>query len=164
MKIDGTLRRIIAIIMPGRRLVAAGHGDQRVVAVAAHGELDRVGDDVAAGQRRLHAGMAHGHAVGDGDGGEFARRAAVGGDALLDRLRLALQRDVAGRGLVPGRRHADQRLVNLLAGEAHGIEVRAMRRPLRPFGHMPARQPRFVDVVAIHRPIPPGAAARLERF
>ena len=45
--------------------------------------------------------VAHGDAVGDGDGGEFARRAAGGGDALLDRLRLALQRDVARRRLVP---------------------------------------------------------------
>jgi hypothetical protein len=33
--------------------------------------------------------MAHGDAVGHGDGGEFARRAAAGLDAQLDGLRLA---------------------------------------------------------------------------
>ena len=142
-----------------QRFVAAGHGDERVIAMAAHGELDRVGDDVAAGQRRLHAGVAHRHAVGDRDGGEFARRAVIGGNALFDGLRLALQRDVAGRGLVPGGRHADQWLVNLLAREAHRVKVGAVRRPLRPFGHMPARQPRFVDVITIHLPTPPDAAS-----
>ena len=59
----------------GQRLVAAGHADQRVVAMAAHGELDGIGDDLARGQRGLHALMPHGDAVGDGDGAEFARRA-----------------------------------------------------------------------------------------
>jgi hypothetical protein len=60
----------------GQRLVAAGQPNQRVVAMAAHGELDRIGDDLARHQRRLHALVAHGDAVGDGDGAEFARRAA----------------------------------------------------------------------------------------
>ena len=60
----------------GQRLVAAGHADQRVVAMAAHGELDAIGDDLARRQRGLHALMPHGDAVGDGDGAEFARRAA----------------------------------------------------------------------------------------
>ena len=94
---------------PGQRLVAAGEADQRVVGVAAHGELDRIGDHLAADQRRLHALVAHGDAVGDGDRGELARRAAGLGHAALDRLRLPAQRDVAGRRLVPGRHHADER-------------------------------------------------------
>ena len=94
----------------GQRLVAAGEADQRVVAMAAHGELDRIGDDLARDQRGLHALMAHRDAVGDGDGGEFARRAAGCRDALLGRLGLARQRDVAGRRLVPGGDDADDRL------------------------------------------------------
>ena len=69
----------------GQRLVAAGEADQRVVAVAADRQLDRVGDDVARGERGLHALVAHGDAVGDGDGGELARRAAAGLHALLRR-------------------------------------------------------------------------------
>ena len=85
----------------GKRLVAAGEPDEGVIAVAAHGELDRVRDHFARRQRRIHAGMAHGDAVGDGDGAELARRAAVGRNALLHRLRLAHQGDVAGRGFVP---------------------------------------------------------------
>ena len=60
-----------------KRLVAAGHADQCIVAMAAHGELDGIGDDLARGQRGLHALMPHGDAVGDGDGAEFARRASA---------------------------------------------------------------------------------------
>ena len=68
--------------MPGRRLVAAREPDQRVIAMAAHGEFDRIGDHFARHQRGTHALMAHGDAVGDGDGAEFAGRAA----RLLDAL------------------------------------------------------------------------------
>ena len=114
MKIDGTLRRHIAIIMPGSDLSQPAMPDQRVIGVAAHGELDAVGDDLARRQRRLHAGVAHRDAVGHGDGAELARRRAAGGNALLHDLRLAHQRDVAGRRLVPAGRHADERLVDLL--------------------------------------------------
>ena len=50
---------------------------------------------------------------------------------LLHRLRLARQRDVAGRGLVPAGGDADERLVDLLLGQAHRIVIRAMRRAVR---------------------------------
>src|SRR5262249_5744315 len=67
------------------------------------------------------------------------------GDPLLRRLRLARQRDVAGCRLVPGRGDADDRLVDLLRRQPHRVEEGAVRRPLRPDRHMPARQARFVD-------------------
>ena len=140
MKTDGTFRRHIAIIMPGQRLVAAGQADQRVVAVAAHRELDGIGDDLARHQRGLHALMAHGDAVGDGDRGEFARRAAGGGDALLGRLRLARQRDVAGRGLVPAGRDADEGLVDLLAASGPSHNSTSDAAPGSAFRHVPAGQ------------------------
>ena len=75
MKIDGTFSRHMAIIIPGKRLIATCHADQRVVAMAAHSELDEIGDHLAGGQRGLHPLMPHGDAVGDGDGAELARRA-----------------------------------------------------------------------------------------
>ena len=124
----------------GQGLVAAGQADQRVVAMAAHGELDAIGDDLARGQRGLHALMPHGDAVGDGDGAEFARRAVGGDDAFLHGLRLAHQRDVAGRGLVPAGGDADEGLVDLLARQTHRVIIGAMRGAGRPLGHMPARQ------------------------
>ena len=134
----------------GQRLVAAGEADQRVVAVAAHGELDGIGDHVARDQRRLHALVAHGDAVGDGDGGEFARRAAGLRDAALHRLRLAGERDVAGGGFVPAGGDADEGLGDLGLGEAHRVVVAAMRRAVRPDGHVARRQARLVPVLRRH--------------
>ena len=128
-----------------QRLVATGQGDHRVVAVAAHGELDRIGDQVAGGERRLHALVSHGNSVGHGDGGEFARRAAAAIDANLYGLGLAVERDVAGGGLVPARGDTDDRLGDLLLGEAHGVEVRAMGRPLRPDRGVPRGHLRLVE-------------------
>ena len=124
----------------GLRLVAAGDADQRVVSMATHREFDRIGDHLARGQRGLHASMAHGDAVGDGYGAEFARRTADRGNPLLDRLRLAHQRNVARRGFVPAGGHAHKGLVDLLGRKPHGVIKRAMRGAVRPFGGVPARQ------------------------
>ena len=58
--------------------------------------------------------VAHGDAVGDRDGAEFARRSAGGGHALFHHLRLAHEGNIAGGGLVPAGGDADERLVDLL--------------------------------------------------
>ena len=144
----------------GQRLVAAGDADQRVVGVAAHGELDRIGDHVTRDQRRLHALMAHGDAVGHRDRGELARRAARLVHAGLRRLRLTAERDVAGRGLVPGGRHAHDGPAHRLAGDAHGIEEGPVRGALGPLGDVPARQLRLVESRA-HGAFPPRTAHSL---
>ncbi len=129
----------------GQRLVATGERDHRVVAMAAHRELDRIGNQVAAGQRGLHALVPHGDAVGHRDGGEFARCSAPAIDTDLHGLSLAIEGDVAGGGLVPAGRHAYQRLVDLLLVEAHGVKVGAMRRPLRSDRGVTARHLRLVE-------------------
>ena len=134
----------------GQRLVAAGEPDQRVVAMAAHGELDGIGDHLARHERRLHALVAHGDAVGHRDGGELARRAAGRGDALLGGLRLAGERDVAGRRLVPAGGDADEGLMDLLARQPHRVVVGAVRRAARPFRHVTAWQTPFVERPRIH--------------
>src|SRR5262249_13120878 len=105
----------------------------------------------ARGERRLHAGVTHGDAIGDRDGAELARGAVGGGDAFLDRLGLAHQRDVAGGGLVPAGGHADERLVDLLGRQTHGVIIGAVWRPLRAFGHTPAWQPVFEVGLRVHR-------------
>src|SRR5258708_22865296 len=84
-----------------QRLVAAGETDQCVVSMAPYGQFDGIGDAFARWQRRAHAVMAHGDAVGHGDSAEFARGAAGGGDALLDRLRLTHPPGVTRRLSVP---------------------------------------------------------------
>src|SRR5260221_4325410 len=94
--------------------------------------------------------MAHGDAVGDGDGAELARRAAGCDDALLHGLGLAHQRDVAGGGLVPAARHADEGLMDLLAREPHRIIEGAVWGAIRTFGHVPAGQFRFQSSLRVH--------------
>ena len=71
MKIEGTLRRTIAIIMPGSDF------RNRLARPARHRHdpawsFDQIGDAFARRQRRAHAVMAHRNAVGHGDGAELA--------------------------------------------------------------------------------------------
>src|SRR5258708_12871290 len=124
--------------------------------MAAYGQFDGIGDAFARRQRRAHAVMAHGDAVGHGGGAEVARGAAGRRHALRDRLGLAHQRDVARGGLVPARRNTDKWLVDLVGGQPHGIEIRAMRRPFRALRHVTARQPLLDAGLGVHRePVSP---------
>src|SRR3974377_446083 len=84
--------------------------------------------------------MAHGNAVGNSDGAEFARRSTDRRNSLLDRLRLAHQRDIAGGGLVPAGGDANERLVDLFPRQTHSVIKGPMWRAIRSFGGMPARQ------------------------
>jgi hypothetical protein len=117
-----------------QRLVAAGEADERVVAVGVHHQLDRVGDDLARHERRLHPLVAHADAVADGDRHELPRVAAGRQHALAGGKRLAVERRVARRRLVPRRGDADPRLVDVFVGQAHRAEERALRGALRAVG------------------------------
>ncbi len=97
-------------------LVTAGDASEGVVAMGHHHQLRGVGDDLAADQGGLHPLVAHGDAVGDGDGGELAGGAAGALHALLDAVGQAVQVDVAGGGLVPGAAHRDEGLLDVLIG------------------------------------------------
>src|SRR6516162_2063773 len=100
--------------------------------------------------------MAHGHAVGHRDGAELARRAAGGGNPLLHCLGLTHQRDIARRGFVPAGGNADKRLMNLLGGQPHGVEVGAMGSARRALSHMTAWQPVLDVGLGVHCNLPPG--------
>ena len=78
--------RSSAITQPGIVLSQRADRDHRVELVAARGELDRVGDHLAADQGGLHPLGAHRDPVGDRDRVELHRRAARRADALLDLL------------------------------------------------------------------------------
>ncbi len=134
-----------------QRLVAARQADQRVVAMPAHRQFHGVCDQVARDQRGLHALVAHGDAVGHRDRGEFARRAAGLVDALLHRLRLARERDVARRGLVPAGGDADEGLVDLVLGQPHRVVVAAMRCAAGSHRHVAGRHARLVPAPGQHR-------------
>ena len=114
--------------------------------MAAHGQLDRISNRFAAGQRATHALMAHGDPVGDGDGGKFTRSAQRLLDPHLGRLRLTIERNVTGRCFVPTGGNADQWLMNFFFGHAHRVIIGPMRRACRAFGYMATWQFGFVEL------------------
>ena len=95
--------------------------------------------------------MAHGDAVGNGDGAKFAGRTPASCHPKLDRLSLAHQRDIAGCRLIPAGRHADEGLMDLLARQPHGVIERPMRRAIGAFGGVTARQPQFQVALGVHK-------------
>ncbi len=120
----------------GRRdgLVAAYDADDGVEELAAADQFDRIGNDFAADQRGLHAFGAHGFAVADGDGIELHGRAARGANAFLHLGREAAQVEVAGHGFDPGVGDADERLAEIVVGEADRLEHGARRSAVAPVG------------------------------
>src|SRR3984893_17353779 len=118
--------------------------------MAAHGKLDRVGYPLARTKRGFRPLMAVGDPIGHRDGAKFARRAACRSNALLHRLCLPHQSDVAGGGLVPAGGNADQGLVNLLACEPHRVKIRTVRRPRCAFRHVSAGKPGFIENAIFH--------------
>src|SRR3974390_3633299 len=95
--------------------------------------------------------MTHGNAVGNGDGAKFARRSTDRCNSLLDRLRLAHQRNIAGGGLVPAGGDANERLVDLFPRQTHSVIKGPMWRAIRSFGGMPARQFRPPVWFGVHK-------------
>ena len=65
--------------------------------------------------------MAHGNAIGDGDRCKLSRCAATSLHAFLNDLRLASERNVAGRSFVPRGGYADQRLGDCIISQTHGM-------------------------------------------
>jgi hypothetical protein len=76
---------------------------------------------------------AHGDAVADGDRVELHRRAARGADALLDLHGELPQVEVAGHGLDPGVGDADDRLAQVVVGEADPLSIARAAARLRPW-------------------------------
>ena len=74
-------------------------------------------------ERGAHAGRAHRDAVRDGDRVELDRRAARRADAVLDVPREHALVQVARHRLDPGRRDADERLREVLVGEADAFSI-----------------------------------------
>ena len=118
----------------GQRLVAAAESDQRVVGEAVHHGLDRIGNQLAREQRELHPLMVHADAVGNRDGGEFARRAAGLRDSGFGGIDLEIVGHVAGRLLALHADDADHRLCERLVVEPHRAHEGAVRRTIEAIG------------------------------
>jgi hypothetical protein len=70
----------------GAGLIAREQPDERIEHVTAADEFDRIGDHLAAHQRRFHSLGAHRDAVADRDGVELHRRSAGVPHAAFDLL------------------------------------------------------------------------------
>jgi len=94
-------------------LVAVGDANHGVSAVAIDHVFDRIGDQVARGQRIEHAGVTHGDAVIDGDGVEFLGDTAGRFDLARHQLPQILEVHVPRHELGEGVHHGDDRLAEI---------------------------------------------------
>ena len=90
--------------------------------MAAYDELDRIGDDLATHERRLHALRAHRNPVGDRDGVEFDRRTTSVSNAALHLFGELAMVPVARRDFDPAVGDADEGLREVIVGEADRLE------------------------------------------
>ena len=92
------------------RLIAADNRHNCVKHLSATNQLDRIGNQLAADQRRAHSLRAHCFAVGNRNRIEFHRRAARRANSFFHLGGDAPQMKIAGHGFNPGIRHANQGL------------------------------------------------------
>ncbi len=92
--------------------------------------FDAVGDEFARGQGILHAGVAHGDAVANGDGVEFHGDAAGVFDALLEEGADFIEVAVAGDEAFVRVANADERLFHVGTFHAASEHERAVRSTL----------------------------------
>ena len=103
----------------GHIFVAAGYCDQAVHPLAESYGFDGIGDNFPADQGRFHALGAHGDAVADGDGAKLEGGSFALADAVLDGGGNAVQVDVAWGDVAGQVGHGDERLFQVVGGEAH---------------------------------------------
>ncbi len=104
---------------PGQRFVTPGQQHRSVQPFGLHDGFHAVGDQFTRRQREVHALVAHRDAVGHRNRAELQRIAARGEHPLLCRLGQPVQRQVAGRDLVPRRGHSDLGLGEVVVVHAY---------------------------------------------
>ena len=100
-----------------------------------HG-LHAVADQLAGGQRVLHAHMTHGDAIAYTDGGDQDGGTTGHLHTGLDSLGDLIQIHMAGDDLTVGTHHTDEGAVQLFRGVAQGVKQASVGRALRAFGHI----------------------------
>ena len=105
----------------GDDLVAGAQQDQCIKLVDLRHGLHGVGDDLAVGQDVVHTDMAVCHAVAAADHAKFHRGTAGAVDTVTDALCDLPQIEVAGVGLTPGVRNADDGTSQVIRGETHRL-------------------------------------------
>lgn len=95
--------------------------------------FDAVGDDLAAGQAVLHAGVAHRDAIVDADGVEQERHAAGRAYSVLYDDAELIEVNMAGDDVDVAVGNGDKRLAKIFFLHACRAQQAAMRRPLHAF-------------------------------
>ena len=111
----------------GDDLVAVGDAHGRIEGMALDGALEAVGDGFARHERVMHAVVVHGDAVAHADGGDLEGHAASHVDAGLHGFADLIEVVVTGDDVVAGVEHRDKRALQLLVGQAVGLEQAAVR-------------------------------------
>ncbi len=134
-KTVGMFSRIARHQHAGHDLVAVRDADHAVEAMGADHGLDAVGDQLARGQRILHAAVAHGDAVIHADGVEDEGHAARLADEAFDQLADLVEVGVAGNAIGVGVADGDERLVPIRLGfdGAGGAQQGAVRGAFKAF-------------------------------
>ena len=119
----------------GHNLVAVRNADHAVKAMRADHGLDAVGDQLARGQRILHAAVAHGDAVVHADGVEDERHTARLANEAFDQHADLVEVGVAGDAIGVGVADGDKRLVPVRLGfdGAGSPQQRAVRGAFKAF-------------------------------
>ena len=118
----------------GVRLVAGDEAGEAVEEVASRDQLDRVGDHLPRDEAGAHALRPHRDAVGDRDRVELHRRPARLADPALGVLGELALVQIARHRLDPGGGDADQRLREVVVGEADRLQHRPGSCPVRSVG------------------------------
>ena len=114
----------------GHDLVAVRNEHEAVELVRLRQRLDAVRDQLAAGQRVLHADVAHRDAVAHADGRHHDRGAARDAHARLGGVRDLVEVDMARDDLTVCGDNADDRLFHLLFGQTAGAQQRTVGHAL----------------------------------
>ena len=130
--------------------VATGKTHQRVIAMPAHGQLNGIGNRLAAGQGGAHPLMTHSNAIRHGDCGKLPRGSGGMFHTNLSGLSLAVERNITRSCLVPTGGDAHKRLCDFFGGHAHRIIKGTVRRTRGTDRHMSAGQIGFVEGRLIH--------------
>src|SRR5690606_18506064 len=128
-------------------LVAVRDAHQRVGLVGVDHVLDGVGDDLARGQRVRHAAVAHGDAVVQRDGVEFAGHAAGFTHGLGDDLTEVLEVDVSRYELGVGVGDRDDGLAEVAVGHTGRAPQGASSRGVAAVGRGSGAQSRHIPSV-----------------
>src|SRR5579884_1576921 len=117
---------------PRYDLIAVGNADHTIEAVGLDHGFDAVGNQFAAGQRVLHADMAHRDTVIYADSIELERHASRCANGLLHQLAKGLQVNMPRHHVYIRVAHGDEGLVEvLLADNSGSAEQAAMRGALK---------------------------------